>query len=65
MTNSRLQAREGKAKAERESNDAVSSQKLIGRLENRVQKATNDYDDQLVRGVSGAANTMLAVVRWL
>ena len=42
-------ARETKAKAERESNDVVSSQKLIARLENRVQKATNDYDDQLVR----------------
>jgi len=48
-------ARETKAKAERESNDVASSQKLIARLENRVQKATNDYDDQL------AANARLRI----
>lgn len=40
-------ARERKAKAQRESKDKSAADRQIGRLENRVQKATNDYDDQL------------------
>lgn len=39
--------RESKATTERNSEDIPASQRRIARLENRVQKATNDYDDQL------------------